>query len=472
MLATVVDSRIIPSVFDKISVIMYRFFISYAYFFVKVAIAAWAFIKDQPIILLKVFLVLVVIELLLTRDIMPMLSSMAIVSTAILAQYGTFIDDYLSVAPYAIAVMAAILVRFVIYRTHFACGKIIYPTIAVAVAILLGGVGLYPAKAYLEPILLYYYLGLSLGAILAYLALRNYIYNDGVYKPMVALTRMAVSLCILGFIMIFQHVLPYLIEAKPWAVQWSNNLSTIIIFSMPFCFYKAIRGKFSAIYLIIGVLAYIAILLTLSRGGILFGTLTFCASGLYALIYSRKYSRAAIIVLAGICLGVVIFLLTKQAFLDFLRECIEISPNEARVKMYALAVDNFIKHPIFGTGIYFKGDFYAPAKGAMYWYHSTPFQIIGMTGIVGIIAYLYQYFIRFKTLLKRKSLFNYACFLSFLMFELMACVNPGDFAPIPYMVMLFMLFCISEITVNDKPDKSEVLKVGATDADADRLFRV
>lgn len=472
MLTTAVDSRIIPSIFDKVSVIMYRLFISYAYLFVKVAIAAWTFIEDKPVIMLEIFICFIIVELLLSRDIMPMLSSLIIIATCIFSQYGTYIDDYIAVMPYAIAAMIAILVRFIIYRTHFTSGKILYPTIAVAIAILLGGIGLYPAKAYLQPILLYYYIGLSIGAILTYLGLRNYIYNDSVYKPMVALTHLAVSLCLLGFIMIFQHVLPYLIEAKPWAVQWSNNLSTILIFSMPFCFYRAIRGRFSFIYLIIGVLAFIAILLTLSRGGILFGTLTFCASGLYALIYSRKFSRASIIILAGVCLGIVIFLLSKKAFLDFLHECMQISPNEARVKMYALAVDNFIKHPIFGTGVFFKGDFYSPAKGAMYWYHSTPFQIIGMTGIVGIIAYSYQYFVRFKTLLNRKSLFNYACFISFLMFELMAFVNPGDYVPIPFMVMLFMLFCICEITVDDKPDKYEVLKIGATKEDTDRLFRV
>ena len=67
-------------------------------------------------------------------------------------------------------------------------------------------------------------------------------------------------------------------------------------------------------------------------------------------------------------------------------------------------------------------------------------------GILGIVCYLYQLIVRLKLLFKRNA-FNLFMIFSFAGFEGYSCVNTGDFSPIPFAILIVMIFIICEKSV-------------------------
>ena len=70
--------------------------------------------------------------------------------------------------------------------------------------------------------------------------------------------------------------------------------------------------------------------------------------------------------------------------------------------------------------------------------------VIGSMGIVGIAGYGYQIFTRVREVIKRFNPFVMILGLSYLGVFLMTQVNPGEFCPLPYEMMVVMLFAIIE----------------------------
>lgn len=65
-------------------------------------------------------------------------------------------------------------------------------------------------------------------------------------------------------------------------------------------------------------------------------------------------------------------------------------------------------------------------------------------GIVGILAYVYQFIKRMFLLWRKPTLFNMTVFLSYVSLELMSLVNPGIFCPIPYLLIVTIFFVVVE----------------------------
>lgn len=107
-------------------------------------------------------------------------------------------------------------------------------------------------------------------------------------------------------------------------------------------------------------------------------------------------------------------------------------------------------------------DVHDPAKFALCWYHSAPFQVIGSFGIAGIIAFSYQLYNRMRVLFRRITIFNLTLFVSYTGLFLMSLVNPGEFSPIPYgmIATLFFVMC----------DKNN--KFAEHDKDQEKVFKL
>jgi hypothetical protein len=138
--------------------------------------------------------------------------------------------------------------------------------------------------------------------------------------------------------------------------------------------------------------------------------------------------------------------------------------NDPRVQMMKRGLGNFNKYPIFGHGLGYTGntDIYNPVKGAMEWYHMMIPQIVAGLGIIGVLAYGYQFYLRCKiTLISLKSntgnnrVATVTLFLSYLGVLLMSQVNPGLFCPFPYSIMAVMIFTLLE---EDPPIKISKIK--------------
>ena len=63
--------------------------------------------------------------------------------------------------------------------------------------------------------------------------------------------------------------------------------------------------------------------------------------------------------------------------------------NSDRLQFLARAVDDFLRHPVFGIGLCStrNADVFSGVEGSMVFYHNSVAQVMGSMGLVGIVAY-------------------------------------------------------------------------------------
>ena len=231
-------------------------------------------------------------------------------------------------------------------------------------------------------------------------------------------------------------------------MQWRNNSSTILMITIPFAFLMANKKSYATVF---GFIFYFAILLTGSRGGMVFGSIEIVMCIVMYMLYDKRRRLAYAIICVCILFGFLAFAPQITEFLGYtldrlfkaVNDFLMGEQNEVRAKHYARGINDFLSHPIFGTGLGYMGnrDVHASVEFALCWYHCAPIQVCASFGIVGIIAFAYQFIKRNVLIWRKATLFNMTIFLSYISLEMMSLVNPGVFCPIPYLlyVTLFMV---------------------------------
>ena len=188
---------------------------------------------------------------------------------------------------------------------------------------------------------------------------------------------------------------------------------------------------------------------TYSRGGTLFAVVTAPIVIIATVFKSKNKSESLIMTIILAIIALTAFALTFDKFKILVQGIFEdgLSSN-SRYLLYKDALHQFAKHPIFGVGCGYDGqDYENHVEGIVfYWFHSTIFQIIGSMGLVGILAYSWNYIIRAKLIFKniRKDAFVLFVFLSLLGFELYSLIDTGTFVPLPMMMIVGILFAVLE----------------------------
>lgn len=435
--------------FQAVSKIAEKFFYSGLYIALITIIGVLGFIFKYEMCAIYIIVFFAALNLALCRDIMPCFLAMAIISMTPLGRYGEvgyFIPKILYVL---IFMVPAAITRIILFPPKFSLGRFFFPTLAIAISILIGGLFSISAKDYFKMPALYYTLTLSLGMLFVYLILQSDIPKNKA-KVGEYFAKMMVGIGVMGIAMISTHYITNmdLIENNfgyfQSLMQWRNNLSNNLLLSMPFAFYLATKGKNAVLYFIIGILQYIAMVVSFSRGGMIFSTMVFPFVLILTLVLAKK-DRIKLMITLAVSIGILYLVvqLWMAPVLEKMVNRIHISGDEARAKLYQLAWENFLKYPIFGTGLgYNGGSFYFPQPMAMYWYHSTIFQILGSLGIAGLLAYGYQSVVRFLTLIEVKSKFNLFTMFSLLGFAAYSMVNVGYFVPLPFVAMVLHMFVV------------------------------
>ena len=150
-------------------------------------------------------------------------------------------------------------------RPRLRFGPTLLPLMLVALATMLGGVGMISAEEYFRPVVLGYVLGLGPGLVLTYLLMKNELCDREDRKAWLSdlfwwgLTAAAA---------VFAYALPPLLQgdALPF-MQWSNNASTMLMIAMP-----AVAARVRRYPVLFPLLIAIpaAMILTGSRAGLLF----------------------------------------------------------------------------------------------------------------------------------------------------------------------------------------------------------
>ena len=399
------------------------------------------------------------IALILCDDIIATLAPALIGCSIAIQCYNSF-DFFIRFVWLAPVPVIAFLFHFLVYREKFDPGKTWKGILAVSVAVTLGGLGKITAPEYFSGSAVYHTLGLGFGMLLTYFIMNSH------YKPTSPhyVLRFHFSHimtfvgCFCVFMIIYHYAMnwnTFISTLTPLDFQWRNNVSTILMLTMPFAFFLSTK-KYP--YIFLGILQFAAILFTGSRGGAL-GAAAELALCLFSVVYTDARNRKKTLTMIAVAVVTVILLSIKYFESFFIPVILRVESVNVRAGLMARAIEDFKSNILFGRGLGYMGnsDVHDPAKFALCWYHSAPFQVIGSFGLLGVFAFSYQFINRMKVVWKRTTHFNITLFISYAGLFLMSLVNPGEFCPLPYGLMATLLFIIC--------DKNNIAAESCSDTD-------
>ncbi len=393
--------------------------------------------------------------LLIVRDIMGWLTP-ALFTYFIAIRCYDSLDTFMGLKIFFIPLIFMLLFHFIVYRKPLNFkGSQLKPMIFVSIAIILGGLGFIDPKEYFGGSSLYHMIGLGFGMVLIYGYFNAHIEVRRDYSLIDKLTKIMVVVGLFGSFMIIMHyainINEVIDKGHTLYLRWRNNLSTILMITMPFTFLMANKKSYASIF---GFIFYGAMLLTGSRGGMIFGAIELIMCIVMFVLYDKRRRLAYIIICGCILCGFLIFAPQITEFLTYTVNRIFRALNgvllgentETRVAHYARGIEDFLNQPIFGTGLGYMGnrDIFKNKEGSLCFYHCEPIQVAASFGIVGILAFGYQFIKRNILIWKKATLFNMTIFLSYISLEMMSLVNPGILCPMPYLMLITLFMVVVE----------------------------
>lgn len=369
--------------------------------------------------------------------------------------YNSF-SVFIKHIPLGIVLIICIVLHFVLYprKLQFR-GKLLIPMLLVSVAVTLGGVGFISKEEYFSGVSIFYILALGFGMVFLYVLFYSHLTVRKDYSLIDKITLiMVLAGCFASFVTIAFYLIHIneVIETHDLLfMQWRNNYSTFFMLCIPFAF---LRGNKKPYSIVLGFVFFFCILLTGSRGGLVFGAIEMLMCCALFILYDKR-RRLTYIAICG-CLVFALLIFSREFFSFFgstvdrllaaINGILVGEQQEVRYYQYKRGIEDFFNNPILGTGIGYMGnrDVYAGADFSIAWYHCEPIQVAASFGLVGIAAYVYQFIKRMILLWRKPTMFNMTVFLSYISLELMSLVNPGIFSPIPYLLIVTMFFAVVE----------------------------
>lgn len=434
------------------------FFHSPLYLISVLIISTIGFGFNAEMISITLLILYVSLNLVSCRDIAPSFVTTVLISLVPMQFANTPLDGF-SIFIYALIVFVpAIVLRFVFFPFKFNKGKNFIPLVIYSIALILGGLGSnITAQEYFAFYPVYTMLGLGVLQVLMYTFWQSYIPNNP-NKTIIYFCKMMCVIAVAAIAMIAVTYIKYFISHPNVSFKfvffpWKNYVSDILMLTMPFSFFLAVKSKFTLTGLSFGLLQYICIIFTQSGGGILFSTLMVPVLIIYTLLNIQKTQRiATIIFLSVLVIAILSFLLYKKdVFIALYKRKLETGGSN-RLELYKIAIEEFKKYPVFGVGFGFVHEFMIESGFIMTYFHSTFFQALGATGIIGVCAYAYMAFSRLKTYV-RKNVFNVFLVIGFLGYAGYSMIDVGTVMPFPFAMMCTFSLVLSEKynAYHDKP---------------------
>ncbi len=427
-------------------------------------IAALIVISEKLVFGTLLFVVITSVFLALPKSNIQALYPFLLLCAIAMKCYNSF-DTFIVYWWVAIIPIAALITKLCVTaralkrKQRITVGKSFYGNLSVAFAVTLGGIGSISPSEYFSPMALYYVFFLGFGMILFYIVAREGIFSseENIPELFCKIMYLIGLFCVFSVLHIYLKNLPFLIETgrlnMAIAFQWRNNAATFLMLCLPFPFYFARKN---CLHFFAGALMLAALILTTSRGAIVFAPIEFLFCAIYAIRYNKKN---IITLLSSLAIAIAFVLLLRRALIylnipDFFKGTALsfknfpnlIKKDEARSKLIFRAFEDFKSSPVFGKGLAYSGnsDLYNPKKGALHWYHMMIPQIVGSLGSLGILAYGHQFIVRARLIFKKISPQGLCLGISYLGILLMSQVNPGEFCPLPYELLTVLIFIIIE----------------------------
>lgn len=420
-----------------------RFFFSFPAVLLLFALASAVTVSRQYVPGAVLFIAIICLELFLCSDLTVIGLPLLLMIVFLLNCYDSF-STFIHFAWGAPIVIAAVLYNLIVYRERIKVGRTLYGWIAVSLALLVGGVGVISPADYFSPMSLYYVLGLGVGMLAFYLLVRSRFAMQSVYT---LFSRCSLVMYLVGLLAILNIVVHYYyagsISTALATLQASNNLSTFLMFAMPFPVWYALKQN--PFHIVSAFAFYLAIVATGSRAGFLLSTVEILICIAFWARYGGKLVRffCFSLVSAGTIIGILLITEIETLIPGFNF----VTTEEIRYQAIRIACDSFLAHPIFGIGLknHALDAIYLPKKGALCWFHMYVPQIIASMGSVGIFAYATQFLLRMSLIVRRHTTpLRLTLGISYIGIFLMSQFNPGEFCPIPYGMMTVVIFALLE----------------------------
>lgn len=438
--------------FNSISDIITKFFyteipLAILSFFI---IISWVF--EIEILAFAIVILYASISLIFVDDTIPLMP--CIILTTFTVADGINVVKYINFAYAAIIIVVALVFHMIKYKKPVKFGKMFFPQLFVAFALIIGGATTISLSHYLGTLALNLLSGI--GILLMYFLF--YLYRNKeknidtrkYFAKMLAYAGAIVSLQIFIYLMRSDKSITELANMfmdLGWGID--NNAATLLLISAPFTLYLATtHSSYKSIpYVLLGAIQYFAIVLTFSRGGVIFGILSAISTIIFLI---KKSNNKKLVLLAGllaIISALTIALMKLDSFVNMISGItFQGSGDNGRLLLYKEAILAFLNHPIFGVGLGYQGSNYEIRSISFYFFHSTFFQIIACTGLLGIFAYGYFYYSRYKIVIQnlKKSTFTIFALIGMLGFEGYSMIDTGTFVPFPCMMLMMFLTMILE----------------------------
>ena len=231
-----------------------------------------------------------------------------------------------------------------------------------------------------------------------------------------------------------------------WGV-WTA-IGGMLAFLMPACFYFAHSHSHGWIFYLLGLLEYLCIFLSQSRGALLFGTLVLGLCVLVLLFSGKNRKTNRIITGAILAAGVLGVILLWSRLSGMVSNYLEYGfSDNGRYDKWRAGWQNFKDSPVFGAGFYTSfeyGDWGGGRGKAVYpyLYHNTLIQILASCGVVGMAAYLYHRYCTVKLVFQKRTpykLFLGIGILGLVSFSLLDVLFFNTYPTIIYSLMLLFM---------------------------------
>ena len=228
-----------------------------------------------------------------------------------------------------------------------------------------------------------------------------------------------------------------------WAVH--NSFAGLLTTLIPPCFYFAAVHKHGAVFYLVGVIEFFAVLLSQSRAATLVGglILLFCVALSCLFGCNRRKNRQLTLLLCILLFLLAIPLWGRiQALLsNFINVGLD---DNGRLELWKNGFDQFFAHPVFGAGFYDHG---ITAEEVLNWeinvypyfYHNTVVQMLASAGLVGCASYLYHRYCTLRLFLVRPNLEKSFLALGILAMVLFCMLDVLFFITYPLIYYAFML---------------------------------
>lgn len=302
-----------------------------------------------------------------------------------------------------------------------------------------------------------YALTFSLSALLIYVLFSRFIVWESNAREYVMLCFLLCGLLIsLELLIAYGRTVEYDVQGRVikesvllgWGV-WTA-IGGMLLFLMPSCFYfAACKKKHGWLGYAAGMLLYVCILLSRSRGALLVGTLTLLLSLAACLAYGKRRKRVLYLGLLLLLLAFPLLWYKRETLVSFIRSVFEngLSDN-GRFALWRIGLQKAIRYPLLGSGFY---DSFVnpewPKSVYPYFYHNTPIQLLGATGLLGFVGYAVHRLQTVRLILCKRTptaIFLGIGILGLLLFSLLDVLF---FNTYPMLFYALMLLCVEKSKV-------------------------